>query len=394
MAARPLKLVHVIGLAHGGAGAHVLALAAGCDPDRCEITVVMAKGSPLAGQFRSAGVRTVELGLDHGGNPVWNAAALGRLTNFLRRERFDIVHTHTSVAGALGRTAAWRAGGSMAVHTLHSFASHNQAPWWRRRPGLAVERWLDSSTDHYVAPTRFMLEQGVRRQIFESDKATVIPNGVDLAQLDRAARQDGAPLRTKLRLEKGAPLVGFVGRLEEAKGCDQLLYAAADVLQAEPTARFVIAGDGRWKPRLERLAQSLELGPAVFFIGWQANVAALIEQVDLVAVPSRWESFGLAAAEAMALRRPVVATAVDGLPEVVEDGVTGRLVAPADPTALATGILELIRNPALRARMGEQGRKRVEKRFTLAGMVAAHHTLYDRLLGRGQPRDSELRRAA
>ncbi|MFO0896918.1 MAG: glycosyltransferase family 4 protein [Pirellulales bacterium] len=392
--ARPLKIVHVIGLAHGGAGAHVLGLAAGCDPDRFETTVVMAKGSPLAAQFRAAKIRTLELGLDHGGNPVWNAAAFGRLTHFLRRERFDLVHTHTSVAGALGRTAAWRAGGSLAVHTLHSFASHAQAPWWRRRPGLAVERWLDASTDHYVAPTRFMLEQGVRRGIFESDKATVIPNGVDLARIERAARQDAAPLRTKLRLAKDAPLVGFAGRLEEAKGCDQLLYAAADVVKAEPTARFIIAGDGRWKARLERLADSLDLGPAVYFLGWESNVAAVLDQVDLVAVPSRWESFGLAAAEAMALRKPVVATAVDGLPEVVEDGVTGRLVPPADPIALATGILELIRNPGLRTRMGEQGRKRVEKRFTLASMIEAHHDLYDRLLGRGQVQGGELRRAA
>jgi len=394
VAAGPLKIVHVIGMAHGGAGAHVLSLTENCDPRRIETTVVMAKGSPLAAQFRAAKLRTIEFGLDHGGNPVWNAAALGRLTNFLRRERFDLVHTHTSVAGALGRTAAWRAGGSLAVHTLHSFASHDQAPWWRRRPGLTIERWLDAATDHYIAPTQFMLEQGVRQQIFESDKATVIPNGVDLAKLDRAAKQDGVPLRTKLRLEKNAPLIGFAGRLEEAKGCDQLLYAAADVVKAEPTARFLIAGDGRWKARLERLAESLDLGPAVYFLGWQANVASVLDQVDLVAVPSRWESFGLAAAEAMALRRPVVATAVDGLPEVIEDGVTGRLVASGDPTALATGILELIRNPGLRARMGEQGRKRVEKRFTTASMVEAHHALYDRLLGRSQSRETELRRAA
>jgi glycosyltransferase involved in cell wall biosynthesis len=379
------KVLHVIGRAHGGAGVHLLDLAKG-QQDHFDVSVAMARGSEMAGAFRAAGLRTLETPISHSGRILPNLAAINRVAGLIRRERFDVIHGHTSVASAIARVASRWAGNSVTIHTLHNFASNQYMPVWKRQPALGVERLLDAVTDHYVAPTCFMAEEGVRRRIFHPENVTSISHGIDLKQIDHAAARVNPELKSLLSRSDRAPIVAFVGRLDRQKGADEFLKAAAEVVRSEPSTRFVVAGDGREKRRLVALAAQLSLDALVSFVGWQANAYPLLAQIDLLVMPSRWEPFGLAAAEAMALRKPVVATAVDGLPEVIEDGVTGRLVAPGDPTALATGILELVRNPGLRTRMGEQGRKRVEKRFTIAGMVDAHRTLYDRLLGRSQRR--------
>jgi glycosyltransferase involved in cell wall biosynthesis len=144
-----------------------------------------------------------------------------------------------------------------------------------------------------------------------------------------------------------------------------------------------MAGDGSLRPELERLAAELQVSDAIEFVGWTHDVIGFLKQVDILAMPSLWEAFGLSAAEAMALRKPVIASNVDGLPEVVEDGRTGILVPPADPKALACAIIELAADPARRRALGEHGRARVERFFTLDRMIARHEEFYERVIAGG-----------
>jgi glycosyltransferase involved in cell wall biosynthesis len=278
---------------------------------------------------------------------------------------------------------------------LHSFASHPHVrqPW--RRLALAVERSLDRLTDQYIAASEAMIHHGVENQIFTSDKVTRIANAVDIAAIDRIASVPAGERRRSLGLSDHEFVIGFVGRLEQAKGCEYLLRAAAKIRNRRGM-RFVICGDGSLRDDLESLAAELELTENVLFLGWRNDVWQVMQAFDIMAMPSLWESFGLAAAEAMTLGKPVVASAVDGLKEVVQDRETGLLAPSKDPLALAWAIETLAKHPSLREMMGRQGRTRAEQFYSLDRMIRDHELVYDELLGKvnSQPAKESPRKAA
>jgi glycosyltransferase involved in cell wall biosynthesis len=238
-------------------------------------------------------------------------------------------------------------------------------------------------TDHYVCNSQAMIDRGEAKRIFDPHKTTLIHSGIESALLDPALLGPLPPepsARRGAALRAGTITVGFVGRLEEQKGAEFLLRAAAIVRLRNAAVRFVLAGDGQLRSRLEKLAGQLGVKPIVEFLGWQHDITPVLEEIDILAVPSLWESFGLSAAEAMAMQKPVVAAGVEGLLEVVVPGTTGLLVPPADPQALATAILELAADPARRRAFGIAGRERVERLFTVERMIASHERLYSQMM--------------
>jgi glycosyltransferase involved in cell wall biosynthesis len=370
-----MKILHVIGMAHGGAGEHVLALASLCDRRRFSTAVAMAAGSPMRGQFEQAGVRVLPLALNHFGGLAKNAVAYWQLARIMRQQRWDIVQTHTSVAGALGRIAGKRFTTAPIVHMLHAFAAHRGRGVATRLLARTVERRLDRYTDWYIAGSQAMVRTGTSQRIFSPHKVVLISNGIDLDRFADAG--DVAPP------PEPAPLtVGFLGRLEPQKGAEYLIRAAALVRREHPGIRFLLAGNGRLQPRMERLASQLGVASGVEFLGWTDDTVSFMKRIDVLAMPSLWEAFGLSAAEAMALRKPVIASRVDGLPEVIDEGRTGLLVPPGDCQALATAILQLAADPALRHSMGAQGRIRACERFSQQRMIARHEQFYERLVDR------------
>ncbi len=385
-----MKILHIIGLAHGGAGQHVLSLASECDPRRFQSTVAMSANSPMLPAFEQAGVRVLPLALDHYGGPLRNLVAFRQLKEILKAEPFDIVQTHTSVAGALGRVAARLYSAAPVVHMLHTFAGHPYRSLPFRLAAQTVERQLDRFTDWYIAGSEAMIHSGVTQRIFAADKVTLISNGIDLSPfraaelMDRGHRNDASHGAMANR-----PFtVGFLGRLEKQKGVSYLIEAAALVKKRDPTINFVLAGDGKLRPQLEQLSQRLGVNDVVKFVGWQSDGVGFLKTIDVMAMPSLWEAFGLSAAEAMAIEKPVIASRVDGLPEVVADGVTGMLVPPAQPVPLSQAILQLAGDPARRQSMGAQGRNRVESLFSLDAMIERHEAFYERLVS--VPRSEHL----
>lgn len=380
--ARRLRILHVIGMAHGGAGEHVLALAAGCNERRFESVVAMADGSPMQARFVESGVRVVPLALNHFGGVRKNAVAFRQLAKIMRDEPWDVVHTHTSVAGALGRIAAKWFSSAVVVHMLHAFAAHSGRKPVSRFLARQVERRLDRYTDWYIAGSQAMVRCGTSQRIFSPEKVVLISNGIDLLRYGDPAPADHQSSRST----DGEVTVGFLGRLEAQKGAIYLIRAAAHVRRRNPRIRFLIAGSGRLQPQLEGLASELDVSSSVEFLGWRNDTVGFMRQIDILAMPSLWEAFGLSAAEAMALERPVVASRVDGLPEVIEEGRTGLLVPPADADALAAAILQLAADPRLRHQMGVEGRKRVWERFSLDRMIARHEQFYERVTSRATVR--------
>jgi glycosyltransferase involved in cell wall biosynthesis len=351
---RKLQVTHVVGqLRTGGMEKLLVELARHADRDRFDLRFVCLEDrGPVADEIEACGWEAVCLGCRPGLRPgtVW------RLSRQFIRGCADVVHTHNNAPLIYGAPAARLAGVSAVVHTRHG-----RSPEAGRRQRTAV-RLASLLASRVVCVSedsgRLSAAEGIAGR-----KLTVIRNGIDTARF------------TYLGPAPDGPVV-MVGRLVPAKGVDTLLRAAAIVVRQQPEFRLEIAGDGEARPGLEALSAELGLGEHVRFVGNIGDVPGLLARASAVVLPSLSEGISLTLLEAMARGLPVVATRVGGNPEVVEDGVTGRLVPASDPDALAAALLSVWPASDCTREMGRAGRERVERLFDVRRMVAEYETLY------------------
>jgi glycosyltransferase involved in cell wall biosynthesis len=367
-----LKVLLAVTETLGGAGVHTYQLAKGLDKEKFDITVVFGPKEPLAGKFQGLGVRLKHVCMSRGLSPLKNTAALFQIYRIMREGRFDIVIAGGSMAGFLCRLAGAFVGKPICVFVIHQYASHRYLNAASRTIYLDIERMLDRLTDHYVAVSTATRNEGIRKGIFRDDKVTVIRNAIDLAEFDER-RVTGN--REKCGFCADDFIVGTIGRIEKQKGIEYFLRAMAVLSESIPSGKFLVVGEGPLRPEMERLARELGLGQKVTFTGWREDIADLLGCMDVFCLASLWEAFPFVLLEAFAMRKPVVATGVDGVPEVVEDGVTGILVPPEDPESLALGVLRIYRDPDLTRSYGDAGRRRIEELFPIERMVSSFESL-------------------
>jgi glycosyltransferase involved in cell wall biosynthesis len=205
-----------------------------------------------------------------------------------------------------------------------------------------------------------------------------VHEGVDV---DRIARLDPVNVRGELWLPTDAPIVGCIGALVAHKGHRHLIEAAASVVKEVPDARFVILGEGTLRPALQHRIEQLHLERHVFMPGFRADAVALLKSFDLFVMPSETEGLGTSILDAMACGKAAIGTRAGGIVEVVEEGTTGLLVPAADPVALASAIVGLLRDPGRRTRLGDAGLARVREMFTVGRMVEATRRVYEHVIG-------------
>jgi len=295
-----------------------------------------------------------------------------RLTRQLRRVRPQLLHTFLWHANLAGRVAAWLAGVPHVVSGVR--VAEKDGPW-----RLAVDRWTNRLVDVNVC-----VSEGVRRFCVEqvrllASKCVVIPNAVDVAEVDQAEPVDW----TSLGVPAGSRVVLFVGRLALQKAPETLLEAAPHVLDRFDDVWFVLVGDGPLRRRLERLAARLPHGRRVRLLGWRRDAVRLMKAAYCLALPSRWEGMPNAVLEAMAAGVPVVATQVEGVTELVDDGRTGLTVPTDQPDRLAAALVQLLEQPELARRLADAGRRLVRTRYRVERMVSEHERLYEKLLAGG-----------
>jgi glycosyltransferase involved in cell wall biosynthesis len=320
--------------------------------------------------------------LDRSGVPRWEVEGLVRsvrpladlrvlvaLRRLIREFRPDIVHTHSSKAGFLGRVAARWAGVCHIVHTPHGHVFDGYFSPAVTRVFILLERLAARWTDRIVTLTDAEAEQHLALGIGRREQFVTIPSGVELEAVLGAA---------PIRLAEGGRVVGTVGRLAPVKGHRHLLDATPILLKRCADATVVLVGDGERRGALETQARDLGIAERVRFTGYREDVAALIAGMDLFVLPSLNEGMGRVLVIAMALGKPIVATAVGGVPELLGHGEAGVLVPASDPRALGDAIAELLSDPARAARLGETARRRAP-RYSADAMVEALATLYRRL---------------
>lgn len=301
-------------------------------------------------------------------------AAVRELTAYLRREEIDLLHAHMFRAEVIGARAAVAAGTPVVMATVHSSRV-------RSATDVATLAALTPVMDRLIVPSASIAAK-VRAEGRGGAAFTIVPNGVDLARFDLPLTE--CALRHEFRIPHRAPLLGVVARLEPEKGHRYLIDAMPAVLRGAPETWLVLVGEGSLDAELRAQAAALPT-PArdrIVFTGRREDVAAITGEIDVAVLPSLREAQGISILEAMARRRPVVASAVGGIPEVLTDGVDGLLVPPADPAALAEACIRLACSPDLRRQLGEAGRETVEARFSLDAMVRRYEEIYDEELVR------------
>jgi glycosyltransferase involved in cell wall biosynthesis len=305
-------------------------------------------------------------------NPFLDLAALWEIYQMCRREKYDIVNTHTSKGGFIGRIGARLAGVPLVVHTVHGYAfSTNHLPRWLAFIYTLLEKFATLFCDLIISVNAEDREAAIEKKVVPPGKIVTVLNGIDTARFENACAP--AALRDELDPTGEAILIGSTGRLSTQKGFSYLISAMPLVLETYPNARLVIAGKGPLDEELDALIEELALSEQCRMLGFRDDVPELLSCLDIFVLPSLWEGLSISLLEAMAAGKPIVATDIRGTREVLEDGVDGLVVPSGDPAALAVGMISLIRDRERALVLGECARHKVKTAFSEEAMV--RHTL-------------------
>ncbi len=376
-----IRICHIITLLElGGAQQNTLYTASHLDRRRFEVSLVAGPGGLLDAEAEAIPLLQTHWipELVREVNPARDFVALMKLTRLLRRLEPDLVHTHSSKAGILGRWAAHLAGVGVVVHTIHGFGFHSRMPFLKRKWFRTLEAWTAPLTTRFLAVSRANLEYAAKSGLFPPGRASLMRSGVELSTFRNGAK--AGSLRSDVGIPPHAPVVGMVACLKPQKAPLDFVKVAEQVSRRVAEAHFILVGDGELRGAVEEEVARRALADRFHLLGWRRDIPSLFKNLDLLALTSLWEGLPRVVPEAMAASLPVVATRVDGTPEAVVEGETGFLVEPGDVPDMAEKIAWLLQHPEEARSMGRKGRERVEE-FDIDLMVLRQEGLYEELLG-------------
>lgn len=302
--------------------------------------------------------------------------ALMRLVRFLRRERIDIVHTHLFEPSVIGLWAGVLARTPWRVMTRHYSDYHTRID---KRWHVRLDQLCTRLSHRVIAVSQHTAEHMITQEGAPHDKIDVVLNGIDFARVKLSEHYDRERVRRQF-VDAGSHLLLIAARLHPEKGYEYLFQAMATLKQRfDGRIKLLVAGSGALLDHYQQMVRWLGCDDVVLFLGFRKDLPDLMAAADLFVLPSVAEAFGLVLTEALCLGTPVVATRVGGIPEIVDDGVDGVLVPPADGEALADAVARLLNDPERRQRMAGAGRYKVLSRFRFDQMVRAYESIYARL---------------
>ncbi|MEW5901074.1 MAG: glycosyltransferase [Acidobacteriota bacterium] len=365
-----LKIMEMIDrLSLGGGQTALLLLAEHLDRSRFEVIVAGGEG-PLLEEAKRKSVCLLPVSLRKSAS----LRSVREVASALRSNRIDILHTHGGIAGLYGRLGAALARTPVVVHTLHGIHYLHYRNPVLRRLSIFLERGCSRLTDGLVLVCQSDLERAKKHRLAAGTKMTVIRNGIEVQSNFKS--EEVAAKRRELGWEPGRPVVGTVARLHRQKGILYLLRAAKQVLIEFPEALFAVVGEGPLGRKLREEARALKLGEKFLFLGERKDAATILAGLDIFVLPSLWEGLPFVLVEAASLGKPIIAAAVDGVPEIVTDAATGILVPPKTPSALADAILGLLGDRERASCLGERARALIPPRFPLRRMIEQTEALY------------------
>ena len=310
-------------------------------------------------------------------NPIKDAITSMKIWRLLKSERVDLVHTHSSKAGILGRWAAHFAGVPHIFHTYHGFGFNDYQKWWARKAFIWVERVTAWITDKLIVVCSENAKKGLDNKIGKERQYEVIHCATDIKafseikiDLDQKKREFG--------IDPKSPVVAMIACFKPQKAPQDFIFLAQRVSQVLPSTRFLLVGDGELRNEVEELMRRFKLKGKVILTGWRRDVPEIMQIIDVLVLTSLWEGLPIVFAEAMASGKPVVATAVDGAKEAIFEGINGFLVEPHNIEKFSDRVIRLIKDRNLAQRMGREGQKMVYPTFDLAHMLKSIEALYQK----------------
>ncbi|MBC8264034.1 MAG: glycosyltransferase [Anaerolineales bacterium] len=370
------RVLQIVASSRGGGAELIRCLVNELDPTRYESTVVMPDdgGQLSAADFEAIGARCLPFDIAAG----FSLSEWWRLRRFVRSGRFDVVHCHGARAALWVRLAAVGPRRPKIVFGVHGLSIVHYRGL-KRVLLLGIERLLQVVTDITLCDSDSERADVIRYGIAPPEHTHTIHNGIDLNRLDRGSYERAAA-RAALGLDFAQPTLVTVCRLNKPRDFDTLLRAMQAVVAQFPTVRLLIVGDGPLRPAIEDQIQTLALGDNVWLLGIVRDVGQALAAADVFVLSTQgWEGLPLAPLEAMVMRLPVVISDVGGNREAVQDGVTGLVVPPRQPQALADALLRLLQDHPTAQQMGQHGYDRVVREFSAQRMARETMAIYARL---------------
>jgi glycosyltransferase involved in cell wall biosynthesis len=372
-----IRVAQIVTRLSAGAGAITLRGARSLDGERYETVIFAGEGGTLVAEAEEAGIEVVPIAhltpqrRIYPGNDL---NGLREVASHLARGQFDIVHTHSAKAGGIGRIAARRVGVPAIVHTFHGFPFHEFQSPPVRRGLLAIERRLAKFTDYFLTDGTVVASEAVRLRLAAPDRIRAIASPTDdrITPVSAEAREEA---RRRLGIPPNAKVVGTVARLEGQKAPLDMVKAVAAL--DDPDVYVLWVGDGDLRSKTEQLISRTGLHGRFRLLGNRSDVADVLPAFDVFAMSSLYEGLPCAVVEAMTCGIPVVATAVNSVPEIVVSGKTGLLARPGDPASLARALAYLLNRPAEATRMAEAARALVVDRFTAEALGSDLMDVYE-----------------
>lgn len=358
-------LIFITRLELGGAQKKQLYFMRHLSREKFDVSLLAGSGGMLDAEARQIPGARVFLwdSVRHQIHPFWDLWAVFKLARFLKKESIDVVYTHSSKAGVIGRLAA-RLAGVKVVHHYHGFAFHERQNLILRAFYVAVEKFAAGCADLLLCDAHENIQKALANGIGRPEQFQVLRCGIDTQELLRIPA-DSAGLRQEFQIPASAPVVGTVGNFKSQKSPMDLLRVAETVISRRPDTFFFLAGDGPERPMLEsRIAQSSH-PRQIILAGWRRDIASVYQLMDVFYLMSLWEGLPTVLSEAKWFGVPVVATAVDGTKEAIEDGVTGFLVPPGAVDLASDRIISLLTNPDIRRSVGSTAKSKLFPEYDL-----------------------------
>lgn len=334
----------------------------------------LTEATDWSGLIEKRGVSVFHLNIGRR-NPMQIAQVVGRIRRIVAQIQPDLIHTHLFVSGVFGRLAAFVNRVPCIKHE-HSTIQH-----FLGRTELLVDRMLAAKSRAIICPSRAIAQYNIQRKRIDASRVWVVPNGIDAQRFSRSSVvATPRAVREALGLGDSELVVISVGRLEQVKRIDVFLRAARLIADQSSRVRFLIVGDGASRPALEALTQELDLSSHVVYTGRRSDIPDLLSIADVFVLTSDFEAQGVALTEALAMELPCVATAVEGVQEVLGSGRGGLLVPVRDVEAIAAATLKLLRDPVQRKSLGASGRQLVLDEYTMQMMHDRIMGVYSRVL--------------
>lgn len=382
-----IRVMHVVRPAAGGIKSHLLSLIGISHGAEFHHMVACPPGG-LADSLGDMGIEVFSIPLAGEISPAGDLAVIRKLSSLIKSKGVHVVHAHSHKAGLVARVAARWAGGPAMVLTVHSSVYKDSRPQWEKSLFALCESLLAGFTGRIIAVSRDLGREMADLGRISPEKIITIYNGISPGQFHREPDREYLKRATGISARK--MVVGTVARLAPQKGVENFIRAAALVAREFDSTAFLVIGDGPLRGELERKAAVLGLGGRLFFAGERPDVPIIMPCLDVFVLASLTEGLPVTVLEALAARRPVVATRVGGVPEIITDGVDGRLVDPGDITGLAAAVMDLLGDRDKSGRLGKEGGALVERRFTVEEMAVRTERVYMELVSGGCGRQDRM----